>query len=123
MTNSQVTTRVQMADPKDTLLSKTPILRGQYMVQPRRYYKRVGKKLVRRDVTCREAPMPDFPNSFYRIRFQNFEEDIELLGENEKSFDLTDARRNQRYRNDYNPYGKGYGFDVIEMDPTTGPQL
>ncbi|MFK7784367.1 MAG: hypothetical protein AB8B56_04575 [Crocinitomicaceae bacterium] len=118
MTNAQLTTKVQMANPNDTLLSKTPILRGSYMVQPRKYYKKVREKWVRHDLQCQEAPMPDFPSDFYKIQFQEFEEDLELTGENEKSFDLTDARRYERYDEEYNPYGKGYGFDATTMDPS-----
>lgn len=119
LTNSVLTLKIQMASPSDTTLSRTPILRGSYMIQPRKYYRKVGKKLVPHDLSCQEAPMPAFPNNFFKIQFEEFDEDLELSGENEKSFDLTDARRYDNYGyNGYNPYGRG--SNVMEMDPSTG---
>lgn len=120
-TSSQLTLKIQMADPTDTTLSRTPILRGAYMERPRTYYRDNGRKMVPYDIECRKAPMPDFPSNFFEIQFEEFEEDIELSGENEKSFDLTDARRYDNYGYyDYNPFGKGYKADIMEIDPATG---
>ena len=121
MTNSQVTLKLQIANRNDTLLSKKPILRGGSMEDPREYYYLEGKKSIPYDISCREASMPDFPTGFYEIQFESFKEELELEGENEKSFDLTDARSNSQY----NELNSGYRFDrtsqdEVEYDPVSG---
>ncbi|MDG1331641.1 MAG: hypothetical protein P8P74_04880 [Crocinitomicaceae bacterium] len=118
LTNSQLTLRMQMADPSDTVLSKKSLLRGAYMEQPRRYYRKEGDERVKHDMDCREAPMPAFPNSFYEIQFEKLDEELELTGENEKSFDLTDARRYDPHS--YRGYRRGSDGDVMVVDPVTG---
>jgi antitoxin component YwqK of YwqJK toxin-antitoxin module len=121
-TKSQLTRKMQMANPNDTTISKRPILRSTSMQRPRRYYlpKVDGEKWAHYDVECREASMPAFPNDFYEIQYEVFEEEIELEGENEKSFDLTDAPR----YNEYNEFGTRYRFDrnshdFFEIEPST----
>lgn len=127
MTNDFVTLRVQMADRSDTVISKKPILRGVTMETPREFYRKAGKKLVPYDISCQEAPMPAFPSNFYEVQFNTTrtDENLELEGENEKSFDLTDAGVYDGLGGYNNRYGYPH-FDMTkhqnkrEIDPMSG---
>lgn len=124
VTNDQLTCRVQMADRNDTSVAHKPILRGDAMVYPRYYFRILDGERVPYDIQCTEAPMPRFPIKFYTIPFGKEQSDLELEGENEKSFELTDRQREiERY--EYENYREQFNvremtrFDMVEMDSKT----
>lgn len=118
-TNSQITFRAQMANAQDTIVSKKPLLRNFVMQRPRNYRVNENGKLITYDISCRDAAMPNFPSNFYEIQFEQFDDELELEGENDKSMDLTDARRYRDYDEFTNNYNSSYQ-DATEVDASTG---
>lgn len=114
-TNDQITCRVQMADLGDTSVSRKPILRTGELVRPREYYRKENGEYIPYEMRCQEAPMPNFPGGFYTIPFNTHQDDLELAGERDNSYELTDR---DYITDDYyiSPFSNESDFETTRFD-------